>query len=314
MRGPSKNRHAITILVTALLATRVAGAEAPRLETPPDADDCPSATELRQAIASQLGRDDFDRADAPSVAVRVSRAADGSFAADVSVTTHAPSTRTIDNADTCSDLVRAAALSIALAIEKDAVERKPPPPPPPPMTNERQEPPRGLLRNDRVAITASALTSIGLLPRPAAGGGAAVRVRVSDTVWISARGFWLPEASMPNDSFTMRLLAGGAGACIEPIGTTHVAAAGCGHVVPGSFDVTKANVGMRSTEPEAYVAATLSAGVRARLYGPIHLEGAADAQMPFTRPTYLTTTCPPTGFEPPFVALALWLGAGVSVR
>ena len=117
---------------------------------------------------------------------------------------------------------------------------------------------------------------------------------------------------MPNQDFSLALLAGGLGACVEPFGTGSVAAVGCGHLMGGAFDVTTAQVGMKSTAAEAYVAGALVAGVRARVYGPIHLEGAVDAQVPFVRPTYVTTECPPTGFEPPFVALALWFGAGAS--
>jgi hypothetical protein len=300
-----------TIALT--LVARTATAEPPRLETPPDAE-CPSASELRAAIAAQIGRDDFDRSDAPSVSVRVRRSFDGSLAADVSVTTSATTTRTIDNADSCGELVRAAALSIALAIEEDAAEPRPVPPPPSAAPREegqpRVEPP---VRRDRVAVTASGLTSLGLLPRPAAGVGLAARARISERAWIGARSFWLPGATMPNETFALSLFAAGPGACVEPFGSTTVMAVGCAHVVGGAFEVTTTSVDMKSARAEAYIAANLSAGARARVHGPIHLEGALDAQLPFTRPTYLTTTCPPTGFEPPFVALALWFGAGVSI-
>jgi hypothetical protein len=309
---------ALTIVSALTLTPRSAFADAPRLETPPDVNDCPAAGELRQAIASQLGRDDLDRPDAPAIVIRVKRASDASLAADVAITTReGTSTRSIGGADTCSDLVRAAALSIALALDTEAqkkTEPKPPPPPEPPVTKERVESPAALARNDSAVVTASAITAIGLLPRPATGAAVNARIRVAGMTWLSARGFWLPEGTMPNNDFTMRLFAAGAGACVEPISSGGVAAVGCAHVVGGSFDVTKANVDMQSTGPEAYVAATLSAGARARIVGPLHVEGAVDAQLPFVRPTYLTTTCPPRGFEPPFMALALWLGAGMSFR
>jgi hypothetical protein len=63
-----------------------------------------------------------------------------------------------------------------------------------------------------------------------------------------------------------------------------------------------------------YLGASLSAGARVRVAGPLTLEGAIDGHLPFTRPTFLAGTCPPTGFEPPFAALAVWIGAGISLR
>jgi hypothetical protein len=314
--SPSKNRHGpiskLVVIVGGLLVARVASAEPPHLEAPADLG-CPSAGELRGAIARQLGRDDFDRSDSPSVFVHVRRSSDGSLSADVSVTTTMTSSRTIDNADTCADLVRAAALSVALAIEKDAAEPKRPSLAPAPQepTAPRIEPP---IRSDRLAFTAASLSSLGLLPRPAQGAGVGVRARISDAIWISGRGFWLPGATMPNDAFSLRLFGAGAGACVEPFGSAAVAAVGCGHLVAGSFEVVDHSLPMKSREPEIYLAATLSAGARARVYGPVHLEVALDAHVPFGAPTYVTTACPPTGFEPPFMALALWLGAGASIR
>jgi hypothetical protein len=286
-----------------------------------NAKDCPSADDLRKGIAAQLGRDDFDRPGAPHVTVHIRPRDDVSsvLVADVSMTTQdgATSTRTIGHADTCSDLVRAAALSIALAIERESEAAKPAPPPTAPEvpspTREEPSESRESLRSDRFVGTAAALTSIGLLPRPAAGIGAALRGRITESVWISARGFWLPEAAMPNDAFAMNLVAAGPGVCFEPFGSANVTAVGCGHVFGGAFGVTTVNALMQSRAPEAYVAASLSAGARARIAGPLQLEGAVDGQIPFTRPTYLTQACPITGFEPPFAALALWLGVGASL-
>jgi hypothetical protein len=316
VKSPSKNRHYLATFFagaffTAFLSTTRAGAEPPHLEISSGVEGCPSAEELRKLIVGQLGHDDFDRADSPSVTVRVRKSVtDGTSSADVSVTTSMTTTRTIEG-DSCTDVVRAAALSVALAIEKEEAEKKPPPPP---ITKEDDRSGGVSIRRDRVAITGSALTTVGLLPRPAAGAGVGARVRVSESTWLSARGFVLPGASMPNDSFALNLIAGGPGACVEPFGSTSVAMTGCAHVLLGSFDVTKTSVDMTNDKAEFFSAMSLSAGARARVAGPLHLEGAIDAQLPFTRPTWLTTTCPPTGFEPAFVALAVWLGAGISIR
>lgn len=300
-----------------MLTARAAYAAPPRLETPPEITDCPTADELRSAIARQLGRDDFDREGAPIVDVRVRRS-DQALAADISVTTTAATTtRTIDDAEACSDLVRAAALSVALAIEKEAEDDSRRPTQSlvkPPSAKDERPLVNPSLRNDRLVLTASGLTSIGLLPRPAPGVGLLARVRISESAWISTRGFVLPEASMPNDAFALRLRGVGAGACVEPFGAVRVSAVGCAHLVGGLFDVTQRNTLMKSADPEPYAAAVLSAGARAQVHGPFHVEGGLDAHLPFVRPTYLTDRCPPTGFEPPFMALALWLGAGISIR
>jgi len=318
--SPSKIRLAVATLVfvvVVLTMSVTANAEPPHLEIPPDTTDCPSADDLRRLISAQLGRGDtFDRSDSPSVNVRVRKASDGTLSADLSVTRSMTTTRTIDSGESCADLVRAAALSVALAIEQEEEERRqkepPPPPPPPPKETEPLAPQE--IRRDRVAITGSALTTVGLLPRPAAGVGVGARVRVSEAAWLSARGFVLPGASMPNETFGLNLITGGPGVCVEPFGSNSVALAACGHVVAGAWNTTKTSVDFPSKTDEVYVAATLSAGARARIVGPLHLDGAVDAHLPFTRPTFLTTTCPPTGFEPAFVALAVWLGAGISIR
>jgi hypothetical protein len=101
--------------------------------------------------------------------------------------------------------------------------------------------------------------------------------------------------------------------CLEPFGSPTVTAVGCAHVIGGSLAVTGANVPMRNGGAKPFGAAVLSAGARARVVGPLSLEGAVEAAVPFGHPTFLTETCPSSGFEQPFAALALVLGAGVSI-
>lgn len=314
-----------------LFAPSVARADAPRLEVPSTVMDCPSAGELRHAIVGEVGRDDFDGAAAPLVVVRARPEDDGSLSADIAITLRGEPTtaRTIRGAGTCAELVRAAALSVALAIDISA--RTPPRGERPQEEEAKSEETTGpksevahlpeeqrhgseSLRDDRVVVAVSALSSLGVLPRPAAGGGLAARVRVTSALWLSTRGYWFPEASMPGDDFSLRLLAAGAGACVEPLAGRAAAALLCGHLVGGSYDVRHATVGMADRSPATYLAASLSVGGRARVLGPIHLEGSIDAQLPLVRPTFVTTECPPRGFEPAFVAVAMWLGGGVSFR
>jgi hypothetical protein len=312
--------------LVAIGAPRAANAAAPELDAA-GLLGCPSAGELRRAISAQLGRDDFDEPDAPRVSVRVRRGAGEALVAEVSVASGsaAPTTRTIEGGPSCGDLVRAAALSIALAIEADAVappaalpepvDAAPPPPPPPSASPDERA---GVsapadLRRARVVLLASGLTSIGLLPSASAGGGGSARVRVAEGVWLSARGLFLPETRMPNDAFGMTLVAGGAGACVEPFGSNGVAAVGCAHVMAGSLAAVSPKLPLANGGAKPFGAATLSAGARARIAGPVTLEGAIEAAAPFAHPTFVTEVCPVSGFQQPFVALALVLGAGVTI-
>ena len=91
-----------------------ASAERPHIELSAGIDGCPSADELHAAIAAHLGKNDYDRA-APAIDVRVHHAeADpGTFVAEIAIGSALP--RRIDPADSCGDLFRAVALSIARA-------------------------------------------------------------------------------------------------------------------------------------------------------------------------------------------------------
>lgn len=327
-----------------VLVPRVARASQPELEAP-GIDGCPSASDLKSAITSHLGRDDFAATDAPRVGVRVRRQGEA-LVADVTVAMpkSSPTSRAIDGGTGgCADLIRAAALSIALAIEAEAPRAPapvaplpapapappaplaaPPAPAPSPSPAPSSSPegapaaaenPAGArdLRADRAVVVVSAMSTVGLLPRASTGGNAAARVRITEGVWLSARGFFLPEARMPNDAFGMTLVAGGAGACVEPFGSKAIAAVGCAHAVLGSLAVVDAGVPMRNGGAKPFGAALVSAGVRARVAGPLTVEGAVEAAVPFAHPTFLTETCPSTGFQQPFAALALVLGVGVSI-
>lgn len=309
-----------------LLFPRVAQAAPPELDAP-GIEGCPSPAELRSGITRQLGRDDFDASNAPRVSVRIRRQGE-TLVADVTLVTltATPSPRTIDGgAGTCAELVRAAALTVALALEAEALPTPPKPapaPPPPPLPVEAAAPPPAEsassspardLRSDRAVVLASAISTVGLLPRAATGGAASARVRVTEMVWLSARGLFLPEARMSNDTFGMTLAAGGLGACLEPFGSRSVTAVGCAHVIGGSLAVVGAGVPMRDSGSKAFGAALVSAGVRARVIGPLAVEGAVEAAVPFAHPTFVTDVCPATGFQQPFAALAVLLGAGVSI-
>lgn len=333
MAAPSKNRstsharHArascVALAASIFIEAHAAHAAPPSLRTD-DVPACPSAADLRASIAADLGRDPFERSDAPRVDVRVG-AKDGALWAEVLVErAGAPPRSRVLTGDDCRELVRAAALVAALAIEEEPAPPAPaptqaptpnPPPATPPSREGREEPvaPARSLGRDRAAIVALGTTSVGLLPRPAAGVGADARVRVAEAVWISARALYLPPAAMPDDTFAARLWAAGAGACWEPFASARAAAFGCAHVLGGALAVSSSTVAMRDGGAKAFVAAAASVGARVRVVGPVIAFGAVETVLPFSHPTLLTATCPASGFQQPFAALAPSLGAGVSI-
>ncbi len=156
------------------------------------------------------------------------------------------------------------------------------------------------------------MTSVGLLPSPGVGAAGALRVRIANDAWLSARGLYLPPARMPDDTFGMTMFAAGLGACFEPFGSDRIAGIGCGHVMGGGLRPLDASVPMRDGA-KGFAAASLSAGARARVAGPLVVEGTLETMVPFGRPTFLTGTCPASGFQQPFATVAFSLGAGVTI-
>jgi len=326
----SPNRHTTALALALALSLSVikpARAEAaqPTLEAPGIAG-CPSALELRRGIAAQLGHDVFDAPDAPSLTVRINEENDGLVAEVILTPSNRESrTRRIDGGvGDCAALVRAAALSVALALEAEAPRAaaatpavEPPASPRGALESARRAhesvPPRVDMRSDHVVLIASGIATLGMLPRASSGAAASARVRVGEALWLSARGLHLPESRMPNDTFGLTLTAGGAGACLEPFGAGSVAASLCTHIIAGSLAVVGASVPLRNGGGTAFGAAVLSAGARARVAGPLTLEGAVEANVPFAHPTFLTETCPASGFQQPLAALTLGFGIGVSI-
>jgi len=314
-----------------VVAPSSALAAAPELDTG-GLTDCPSAAELRRAIATQLGRDDFASDASPRIAVRVRRSAAGGLFAEISIARDVardggaggPIASRVIEGSSCVELVRASALTVALALDSEERATDERAPPPSTTTTTPAAPPPDALeggagagaieaRRDRAVVVASGMSAVGLLPRAGIGVGLHARVRASGPVWISARGFYLPEARMPDERFGMTLGAGGLGVCVEPLGSGRVAAVGCAHALAGSLAVTGATVGMASSTRELFGGASLSAGARARVAGSLTVEGSAEATVPFAHPSFVTDICPPTGFQQPFAALALLIGAGVSI-
>lgn len=259
-----------------------------------------------------------------------SEEASGALRATLSITRAGRTTTRNLAGDSCGDVVAAAAFVAALAIEEEKRRAAPPPeasplePSPPeasppiplpaePSADVRARAPAPPVADDRVVLAAQGLATLGLVPSPSTGVGASARVRVASRTWLAARGFWVPRAAMFNDSFAVQLFAGGAGLCNEPFATQSVAAVFCGHVLAGSLDVVNARSALADAGSAFFAAAALSGGARARVAGPLHVEGLVEAQIPFNRATFVTTDCPPVGFQPAFAALVVGFGVGASI-
>lgn len=324
MRSPSNNRparHAIVCGLAFLLGARGAvAANAVTVTVDHDVVGCPAVTELEARVAASL--DAHDDADTHA-AVRIRRADGGALVAEASLSRRgAVTARTIEGSEgECVELVAAAALTLGLAAGgKPAAPAPAPAPPAPPEAHEpaRPDAPTSapvVLGRERFGAIASGVASVGLLPRPQAGAHGDVRVRVGGPLLLSVRGLWLPEATPPNEAFALGLGAGGAGVCVDgPIGSDGaLALVGCAHAMVGVLSARPVNQALASTDAAVWGAASASGGIRAKVGGPLVVAGDITAYLPVTRPTFLADTCPKTGFEQPFAALGIFLGAGLSI-
>lgn len=222
--------------------------------------------------------------------------------------------------DSCADLVRAATLTVVLALEKESARPRPPVEPPAKVTvpapaqaraPESERAAALPIRQDSAVVVASVMETLGLLPSAGVGVGGSARLRLGG-VWPSARVMFLPEARMPNDAFAVRLFAAGLGACVEPLGSAVWTLTACSHVLAGASSSRSLRDTLVADGSQAYVAASFAGGARARVVGPWTLEAGLETQVPLSRAYYVTTACPPTGFKQPFATMALSVGTGVS--
>lgn len=301
-------------MIAALLGASRAHASAPSLAVADDVTGCPDAASLRASIVEGLGREPPDDA---TVRVEVRKKDDALYAEIVVERAGTPPRSRVVTGDACADLLRAAALVAVLALKQDEAPAPAPAPLPaePPASKEAPAPPAPVvpLRAASAVVVASGMTSFALLPRPASGAALAARLRVTDAVWLSARGFHLPAVETQDEAFALGLSGAGAGACVEPFGGASWAANGCAHFMGGALSAADVATPLRDDRSQAFLGASLGASARGRLIGPLVLEGSIESMVPFRHPTFVTATCPGTGFQQPFATLALSLGVGVSI-
>jgi hypothetical protein len=189
---------------------------------------CPDAGFIQAQVAARLGDDPFQRPPTQFIEALVTRpaqtllvaiamrGADGALLGSRTLTSAA---------DDCRSVANAAALTIAILIDPDALLRAPPAPtstlptvaapvpPPAAFTSPAASGPAG-----RVAI--GAVGTWGLLPRAALGAALSATADLGRWAAVGVTGAFLPErrTAAPSDGFAFGLSTGEADGCFVPFG------------------------------------------------------------------------------------------------
>jgi hypothetical protein len=166
--------------------------------------DCPDAAGIEAEVARRLGDDPFRRAPAQFIEAMVTRQAD-TYA--VSIAMRGPDGKLIGNrsltsqSPDCRSIATAAALTIAILIDPDAMLRSAPPPRP--ETVAAPAPAEAAPTGSRGRVGAFAAGGWGVLPGLAPGVGLAATVDAADRIAVGAVVASFPErrASGANDGF-----------------------------------------------------------------------------------------------------------------
>lgn len=188
---------------------------------------CPDAGFIEAQVAARLGDDPFQRpptqfiealvtrpAQALLVAIAM-RGADGALLGSRTLTSAA---------EDCRSVANAAALTIAILIDPDALLRAPLPasaPTPPAATAPVPAPAAAPAPGGPAGrMTVGALGTWGLLPRAALGAALAATVDSGPRAAVGVTGAFLPErrTAAPNDGFAFGLSTGEVDGCFVPLG------------------------------------------------------------------------------------------------
>jgi hypothetical protein len=277
------------------------------------AERCPSEPEIRAAVAERLGHDPFEPSGLPRrpgawlVEAEISRRDDEALHAKVALFDETGSRvglRDLDSAAVdCEALGRATVLMLVMATEESgaahppAKESPPPAPQPPPALPEEGAPPVETGART-VEIDVGLGGAVGLTPSPGPTFGAGARLRFGDHVYASLRGLWAPAEATPERTFSVGVAAAGPGICFEwPGARSRLALGACFHLAAGSLWVTQPSVPVSGTGAHFWMAGLLGARGRLDLAKPLYAAVELDAAVPFTRDTFVTQICPPTGFQ-----------------
>jgi hypothetical protein len=282
------------------------------------AEDCPDAAAIETEVAARLGATPFRRAPTQFIEAVVTRQAER---LQVTIAMRGPDGKLIGNrtlastSGDCRSVANAAALTIAILIDPDALMRPPAPAPPsPPAASLAATGPTG-------RITVLAVGSWGLLPQVAAGIALSMTVNVARRAAVGIMGAFLPErrSMLPNDGFAFGLSYGEIVGCFVPIerGPSGVRGELCGGFAAGLLHaVVYTSTPLDPGERWMFAAAQL-----ARLVIPLFrsgvLECGAELAEPFPRRAFFVEGRPSgmdTVFTQPALAVTGFVGLGLRWR
>lgn len=286
------------------------------------AEGCPDAATLETEIAARLGANPFRRPPTQFIEAVVTRKAQS---LQVTIAMRGPDGKLIGNrtlasaSGDCRSVSNAAALTIAILIDPDALMRPAalPPAPAPPTAPAAALPVTGPA--GRITVLAEA--SWRLLPRVAAGIALSTTVNVARRAAVGIVGAFLPErrSMLPNDGFAFGLTYGELVGCFVPLerGPSGIRGELCGGFAAGLLNAvvytsTPLDPGERWT-----FAATQLARVVIPLFGSGVLEGGAQLAEPFPRRAFFVEGQPSgmdTIFTQPALAVTGFVGLGLRWR
>ena len=278
---------------------------------------CPDAAAIEAEVSERLGSNPFVRTPTQFVEAIVTqkptgfevaiamRASDGKLLGNRSLTS---------SPGDCRSIATAAALTIAILIDPDALARapalKPPPVPPAPQVASGPRIPPG-------RITALGGAGWGQVPGVAPGAGLAVTIDVARPLAVGLSTLFYPETSpaAPNDGFAFGLTYAELVGCWVPLASEtalrlEICAGGTAGVLHAVvFSGTPAQPGQRWT----FAAAQLTR-VIIPIYQGLVAEIGAEVTAPLPRRAFFVEGRPvgmDTVFTQPVVTLAGWAGIGL---
>jgi hypothetical protein len=290
----------------------------------PEALECGDAGQVQADVVRRLGKSPFSEPSKIFIEATISKP-DSAFVAQLEMRDQAGaslgSRRVASEAASCTSLVAAAGLAIALMIDPDAALAPPsalappPPPPPPPAPSKTsvassREP---AMRAPQLTFGASALVAARVLPQAAWGVRLGAEQKLLARVHAELSLSFLPQVrqELRGVDVGFGLTYGSLGICYEPLAAARVTLAACGFGQIGAMSVN-------AYEPARSRAGQLpwsTAGVGLRagwvLAEPLLLRAGVEGTLPIQRREYAVARATEPAlvvFRDPAFAATLHLG------
>ena len=278
---------------------------------------CPDAAAIEAEVAERLGSNPFARAPTQFVEAIITQKPAGF---EVGISMRASDGKLLGNRaltsspGDCRSIATAAALTIAILIDPDALARAPAPKPPPP---QQQPPSAASARFPAGRVTAIGSAGWGMVPGLAPGAGLAATVDVWRPIAVGLTTVFYPEShtAPPDDGFAFGVTYAELVGCTLPLADASAlrleicvgATAGLLHAAV--FTGTPTQPGERWT----FAAAQLTR-VIIPIYRAVVAEIGLEVTKPLPRRAFFVEGRPPgmdTVFTQPVVTLAGWAGIGL---